>query len=76
MLDHSADDWGSAELHSDPEADPSARVIAIVALRKRARRHLQRAAGANAIVRPAPGRDDRRDSDVAEALAGRKATAW
>jgi hypothetical protein len=31
MLDHSADDWGSAELHSDPEADPSARVIAIVA---------------------------------------------
>jgi hypothetical protein len=41
-----------------------------VALRKRARRRLRRAAGANAIVRPAPGRDDRRDSDVAEAMAG------
>ena len=38
----------------------------IVALRKRARRCLRRSAGANAIVRPAPGRDDRRDSDVAE----------
>jgi hypothetical protein len=36
MLDHSADDWGSAELHSDPEADPSARVIAIVAKQRRA----------------------------------------
>jgi hypothetical protein len=47
------------------------RVIGNVALRKRARRHLQRAAGANAIVRPAPGRDDRRDSDVAEGLTRR-----
>jgi hypothetical protein len=33
MLDHSADDWGGAQVHSDPEADPSARVIAIVAER-------------------------------------------
>jgi len=39
-----------------------------VALRKCARRRLRRSAGANAIVRAAPGRDDRRDSDVAEAI--------
>jgi hypothetical protein len=42
----------------------------VVALRKRGRRRVRRAAGANAIVRPAPGRDGRRDSDVAKRLAG------
>ena len=40
-----------------------------VAMRKRARRRLWRPAGANAIVRRAPGRDDRRDSDVARGIA-------
>ena len=40
-----------------------------VAFRKRARRRLRTAPGANAIVRPAPNRDDRRDSDVAKAQA-------
>ncbi len=43
-------------------------VIASVALRKHTRRHLRRRGGANAIVRPAPDRDSRRDSDVAVAL--------
>ena len=42
--------------------------VQIVALRKRARRHLRRPAAANAIVRPALGRDDPRDSDVTQAL--------
>ena len=42
-----------------------------VALRKRARRRLRGPAGAKAIVRPAPGRDGRRDSDVALAIAPR-----
>lgn len=41
-------------------------IMPCVALRKRARRRLRRAAGANAIVRPAPGHGDRRDSDVAK----------
>ena len=40
----------------------------LVALRKRVPRRLRRTAGANAIVGPALGRDDRRDSDVAGAL--------
>ena len=40
-----------------------------VALHKRARRRLREPAGANAIVRPASGRDDWRDSDVTEAIA-------
>ena len=42
-----------------------------VALRKRTRRHLRRPAAANAIVRPALGRDDPRDSDVAVEIAPR-----
>ena len=42
--------------------------VQIVALRKRARRQLRTPAAANAIVRPALGRDDPRDSDVAQAL--------
>jgi hypothetical protein len=41
-------------------------VIATVALRKRARCRLQRAAGANAIVRSARGSNNRADSDVAQ----------
>jgi len=44
-----------------------------VALRKRARRRLRRPADANAIVRPAPVRDNRRDSDVAIAIVRRAA---
>jgi len=38
---------------------------ASVALRKRSRRRLRRPTGANAVVRPEPGRGDRRYSDVA-----------
>jgi hypothetical protein len=49
------------------------RVIGDVALRKRARRHLRRPAAATAIVRPALGHDDQRDSDVAEAHASPEA---
>jgi len=45
--------------------------IGPVALRKRARRHLRRPAGTNAVVRPAPGCDARRDSDVDFAIARR-----
>ena len=52
-------------------------VRALVALRKRARERVRRPGVANAIVRPAPGRDHRRDSDVAipivsAALVGRE----
>jgi hypothetical protein len=52
---------------------PAARGTAAecVALRKRAPRRLQKAASAKAIVRPAPDRDDPRDSDVAKALVRR-----
>ena len=42
---------------------------ATVALCKCARRRLRGPAGANAVVRAAPGRDDRRDSDVANGVA-------
>jgi hypothetical protein len=55
-----------------PAMQPSAprgKTAECVALRRRAWRHPPGPAGANAIVRPAPGRDDRRDPDVAEALA-------
>jgi hypothetical protein len=38
-------------------------------MRKRGRRRLRRSAGANAVVRLALGRDDRRDSDVADGIA-------
>jgi hypothetical protein len=50
-----------------------AAVAAAVALRKRTRRSLCGPAGGNAVVWPARGRDDRRDSDVAIALARRRA---
>ena len=50
----------------DDAVDPT---IATVALRKRARRPFRRSGGANAIVRQAPGRRDRCDSDVAKAQA-------
>ena len=43
--------------------------IATVALRNRARPRLRRPAGTNAIARRAPEHDDRRDSDVAFAIA-------
>ena len=52
-----------------PPANSRLAAIASVALRNCARRRLRAPAGANAVVRAAPGRDDRRDSDVAEALA-------
>ena len=52
-------------------APAAASAIAYVALRKCARRRRRGPAGANAVVRAAPGRDDRRDSDVAEAEAPR-----
>ena len=40
-----------------------------MAKRNRARRRSRRPAGANAIVRPTPGRDGRRDSDVPNVIA-------
>ena len=52
------------------EQSPDA-VAAGVALRKRARRRVRRSGAAKAIMRPAPARRDRRNSDVAEALAER-----
>ena len=54
-----------------PLKESRALTIGAVALRKRARRRLRGPADPNAIVRPAPGRDDRRDSDVADAIADR-----
>ena len=53
--------------NSTHETDESA-VTTLVALRKRARRRVRRSAAAKAIMRPVPGRRDRRDSDVAEVL--------
>jgi hypothetical protein len=53
----------------DNDERVSDRVIAFVALHKPARRRLRRPAGANAIVAVAPDLDDRRDSDVAIAIA-------
>ena len=43
-------------------------MTAPVVLRKRAQRRVRRSAAANAITSATPGRDDRRDSDVAVAL--------
>ena len=42
--------------------------IEVVALRKQARRCVRRSGAARAIMRPAPARRDRRDSDVAKAI--------
>jgi hypothetical protein len=60
--------WEGSRYRIHEEQSPAA-VAAAVALRKRARRRLRRPAGANPIVRSAPGGDDRRDSDVAKAIA-------
>jgi hypothetical protein len=54
-----------------PAMQPSAargKTAECVALCKRARRHLRRPAGANAIVGATADRDDRRDSDVADPI--------
>ena len=56
---------GSALVWADRPRAP-----ATVALRKRARQRVRQPGGAKAIMRPAPGRDRRCDSDVAVALVG------
>jgi hypothetical protein len=46
--------------------------IGTVAIRKRARELDRGADAAKAITRPEPGRHDRRDSDVADAIVARR----
>jgi hypothetical protein len=57
-----------ADLHEGDRPAGPALTIQIVALRKRARRRVRRSGAAKAITRATPGRDDRRDSDVAKGL--------
>ena len=52
-------------------APPSRRVVSWQ-LRKRARQHVRGPDGANAIMRPAPGREDQCDPDVDNAIARRR----
>jgi hypothetical protein len=62
----------TARRECDPGAGDFVHVIGNVALLKLARRRLRKPAGAT-IVRPAHGRDDRRDSEVALSIVRREA---
>jgi hypothetical protein len=55
-------------IHETSRPSRRAPACARVALRKQARRRVRRSGAAKAIMRSAPGRPDRRDSDVAKAL--------